>query len=129
MEDRDGAEEQVRQAKIESRDRTRERDGFKSAHDLILKGMESQAEICDGLKQKSRKLETENASLRERVEIERESCAKECDRIYREYGEAVRITNTHQEHEVLKICARVAGICAAAIRAKGTDHVNERVGE
>jgi hypothetical protein len=51
---------------------------------------------------------------------ERELCAQICDTVYREYGEAVRTCDTPTGHELLKNCARAAGICAESIRARGT---------
>lgn len=47
---------------------------------------------------------------------QREADAMACDRIYRDYGEAVRMTETDAGHQLLKARAGGAGECAAAIR-------------
>lgn len=49
---------------------------------------------------------------------EREACAKTCDGIYRQYGEAARESHTPNSHERLKALASAAGECAFAIRAR-----------
>jgi hypothetical protein len=46
----------------------------------------------------------------------REAAAVVCDEVYREYGEAVRSTDTPAGHEAMKNKAAGAGECACRIR-------------
>lgn len=57
-------------------------------------------------------------AIREAVVEEREACAKKCDAIYQQHGEAVRKSVTNEVHLIEKNRAYGAGECAGEIRQR-----------